>query len=203
MGAGRAFGCRVDGSPAQSGDDGCHPDGEAPIHVLVVDDESVVAELVSIALRDDGTTGPRNIDSRLGRNCWTVPDSMIQFGGGRCWRPAARGSALNSGLNDNRFGYPHSGGVQCGLLLSCSQKSKRSGELNLHQIKMLSAVVGGGAVVAMGVLAVALENAPAAVSAPEVSYGETETSTTGVTELETSVAAPPVTATPPDGFGMG
>jgi hypothetical protein len=76
--------------------------------------------------------------------------------------------------------------------------------LKTNQIKKLSAVAGGSAVIAMGVLAVTLGHAPTAVSAPqEVSYGETVTEEAGVTELETSLAVPPVTATPPEGFGMG
>ena len=75
--------------------------------------------------------------------------------------------------------------------------------MKINQIKILSAVFGGSAVIAMGVLAVTLGHTPTAVSAPDVSYGETVTEEAGVTELETSLAVPPVTATPPDGFGVG
>lgn len=76
--------------------------------------------------------------------------------------------------------------------------------MNLRRIKVLSAVIGGGAI-AMGAFVVVLGvgQVPTAESAPEVSYGETKTSETGVTEIETSVATPPVEVELPDGYGMG
>ncbi len=74
-----------------------------------------------------------------------------------------------------------------------------------NQVRKLSAVAGAGAVVAMGVLTVMLgsQQEPRAtfVSDPtEMTLGETSTTTTGVTEIPTSVATPPVTATTPEGM---
>jgi hypothetical protein len=75
-----------------------------------------------------------------------------------------------------------------------------------RQLKLVSAGIGASAVVAMSALGVALSEAPSGtrtISEPEITTGETVTTTTGQTEIPTSVAEPPVTATPPEGFGMG
>ena len=77
-------------------------------------------------------------------------------------------------------------------------------EVKSSQLKKLSAAIGTGAVLAMGALTVALsgQDAPTetVISDPEMTLGETATSTTAPTEIETSVAVPEVTAEPPDGF---
>jgi hypothetical protein len=75
------------------------------------------------------------------------------------------------------------------------------------QWKLASAAIGAGALVAMGSLGAALADESSSVgifSEPaDMTIGETETSTTAETEIETSLATPPVTAELPDGYGMG
>ena len=74
------------------------------------------------------------------------------------------------------------------------------------QLKLLAGGIGAGAVVAMGALTV-MTNAPAGTGtvgtvgqAPEVTLGQTTTTTTPPSKPETSVATPPVKATTPSGF---
>jgi hypothetical protein len=73
-----------------------------------------------------------------------------------------------------------------------------------NKFKLLSAVVGASAVVAMGALTIGVgqQQPPTGtiVSDPTATIGETVTSTAGQTELETSVATPPFTFTTPPGF---
>ena len=73
------------------------------------------------------------------------------------------------------------------------------------QLKAVAAGVGGLALVAMGALTVVFNESPGEVSGAGISLtlGETTTSETGVTELATSFASPQVTASVPEGFGMG
>ena len=76
--------------------------------------------------------------------------------------------------------------------------------MNSKRLKLASATIGASTLVGMGVFTVALSSdndAATPVSQPEITLGETTTSTTGVTELETPAAVPEVTAEPPDGFG--
>jgi hypothetical protein len=76
--------------------------------------------------------------------------------------------------------------------------------MNSKTFKLASATIGASALVGMGVFTAALSSendAATIVSEPEITLGETTTSTTGVTELETPQAVPEVTAEPPDGFG--
>jgi hypothetical protein len=72
------------------------------------------------------------------------------------------------------------------------------------QLKLMAAAIGAGAVVAMGALTVVFSDAPGRTGilgdGPEVTLGETTTSTTAPAELATSVASPTVTAHLPDGF---
>ena len=69
------------------------------------------------------------------------------------------------------------------------------------QLKLAAAGIGAGALVAMGALTVVLSDAPGSIGeGPEITLGETSTSTTAPTTVETSVATPPVTATTPEGF---
>jgi hypothetical protein len=72
------------------------------------------------------------------------------------------------------------------------------------QLKRVLAGAGATAVVAMGALGVIVSGQPARPGTigegPQMTLGETTTSTTPPTTIETSVAVPPVTATPPDGF---
>ncbi len=76
--------------------------------------------------------------------------------------------------------------------------------MNSKKLRLTSAAIGASAVVTMGALTMALSNdsdSTTVVSDPEITLGETTTSTTGATELETPQAVPEVTAEPPDGFG--
>lgn len=77
-------------------------------------------------------------------------------------------------------------------------------EMNSKTFKLASATIGASALVGMGVFTVAMSSdsdSTTVVSDPEITLGETTTSETGATELETSLAVPEVTAEPPDGFG--
>ena len=76
--------------------------------------------------------------------------------------------------------------------------------MNSKKLRLASATIGASALVGMGVFTVALSSdndTGTIVSDPEITLGETTTSETGVTELETSLAVPEVTAEPPDCFG--
>jgi hypothetical protein len=75
-------------------------------------------------------------------------------------------------------------------------------EVKSSQLKLVAAGIGAGALVAMGALTVVFSDAPGNVGeGPEITLGETTTSTTGATELETTIAVPEVTASVPEGFG--
>jgi hypothetical protein len=73
--------------------------------------------------------------------------------------------------------------------------------------KLLTATIGTGALLTMGGVTVATSAAEEPAPAPpgpvltsEVTTGETSTEGTAPPEPETTVAVPPVTATPPEGF---
>ena len=70
--------------------------------------------------------------------------------------------------------------------------------------KLLSAVIGANAVVAVGVVGVAVANEQAGTgtvgSGPEVTLGATTTTTTPPAAPVTSIAVPVDKATPPAGF---
>jgi hypothetical protein len=72
------------------------------------------------------------------------------------------------------------------------------------QVKKLAAAVGMGAIVGMGAVTIALSgqwSVPGTVvSDPEMTLGETVTTTTGQTEIPTSFAEPPVIASTPEGM---
>lgn len=74
------------------------------------------------------------------------------------------------------------------------------------RVKTFAAVVGGGAMVALGVIGGAMAgngpSAPATVSAPEMSLGDTATAAYSATE-ETSMAVPTDKASAPCGFASG
>lgn len=74
-----------------------------------------------------------------------------------------------------------------------------------QKLKLASAAVGASAVVAMGALTMVLSEDSGAgtvvTSTDEMTLGETSTIEKAATEIETSVAAPEVTAEAPDGFG--
>lgn len=77
--------------------------------------------------------------------------------------------------------------------------------MNSQKLKLMSAAVGAGAMVAMGALTLSTENhsgSATVVSGPEMTLGETTTieKASGSTP-ETSMASPEVTADVPDGFG--
>jgi hypothetical protein len=77
-------------------------------------------------------------------------------------------------------------------------------EVNSSQLKLVAAGFGAGALVAMGTLTVVLSDAPGTVGeGPEVTLGETTTSSVAPTELATTFVTPPVTAERPDGFDAG
>lgn len=76
--------------------------------------------------------------------------------------------------------------------------------MNSQKVKLISATLGASAVVAAGALTMTLSEdggAATVVSNPEMTLGETSTVEKAGTEVETSVAAPEVTAEVPDGFG--
>jgi hypothetical protein len=80
-------------------------------------------------------------------------------------------------------------------------------EVKSTQVRRLLAAVGASAVAAMGVLAVLFSSGPTPTevvnSVSEITLGETTTETTAPVEPMTTFFAPPVTAEPPEGFGMG
>jgi hypothetical protein len=69
-----------------------------------------------------------------------------------------------------------------------------------NRLKVAAAGVGAGAVLAMGALGAVFtthaDGTQTVGEGPEITLGETTTSTTGKTELETPVAVPEVTAEP-------
>ena len=76
-------------------------------------------------------------------------------------------------------------------------------EVKSSRLKLVAASIGASALVATGAITVILSNAPGTLGeGPEITLGETVTTTTPPTALETSVATPPVTATTPEGFAM-
>ena len=73
-----------------------------------------------------------------------------------------------------------------------------------QRVKLLSAVIGASAVVAVGAVGVAVANEQVGTgivgSGPEATLGATTTTTTPPAAPVTSVAVPVDTATPPPGF---
>jgi hypothetical protein len=80
-------------------------------------------------------------------------------------------------------------------------------KVKTNQLKVVAAGVGASAIVAMGALTVMFSNEPAQTGTVSegitLTLGETTTSTTAPTEIQTSVATPMVTASTPEGFGNG
>jgi hypothetical protein len=71
-------------------------------------------------------------------------------------------------------------------------------------VKMLAAVIGGSAVVAMGTLTMAISQeqaTPATVTSSGMTVGATSTQETPPTAPETTIAVPAVKATPFGGAG--
>lgn len=72
--------------------------------------------------------------------------------------------------------------------------------MNSKQLKLVSAAFGAAGVIAMGALGASFTMEPEGTQSvgdgPEITLGETTTSTTGQTEIETPVATPEVTAEP-------
>jgi hypothetical protein len=69
------------------------------------------------------------------------------------------------------------------------------------QLKLMAAGVGACAIVAMGALTVVFSDAPGSIGeGPEITLGETTTSTTAPAELATSIASPTLTAHLPEGM---
>ena len=76
--------------------------------------------------------------------------------------------------------------------------------MNSKKLRLASATIGASALVGMGALTVALSSdndTGTIVSDPEITLGETTTSSTAPSEPATSLAVPEVTAEPPEGFG--
>ncbi|MDT7796123.1 MAG: hypothetical protein QOD59_5564 [Mycobacterium sp.] len=72
------------------------------------------------------------------------------------------------------------------------------------QLKLMAAGAGACAIVAMGALTVVFSDAPGSIGkGPEITLGETTTSTTAPAGLATSIASPTLTAVRPDGFAPG
>jgi hypothetical protein len=80
-------------------------------------------------------------------------------------------------------------------------------EVKSSQLKLVAAGIGASAVVAMGTLTVVFSEAPTGTGTfgkgPEITLGDTVTTTTPPSKPETSVATPEVTASTPEGFGNG
>ena len=77
-------------------------------------------------------------------------------------------------------------------------------EVKSSQLKVVAAGIGVSALVSMGALTVVFSDAPGSISeGPEITMGETSTSTTAPLTVETSIATPEVTASTPEGFGNG
>jgi hypothetical protein len=82
-------------------------------------------------------------------------------------------------------------------------------EVKSSQLKVVAAGIGASALVAMGALTVVFSEPPASTGPVGtagmggMTLGETVTTTTGATELKTSIASPTVTASTPKGFGNG
>lgn len=75
--------------------------------------------------------------------------------------------------------------------------------MNSQKLKLVSATVGAGAVLAMGALTMGLstDSSTTVVSDPaQMTLGETSTIEKAAATPETSVAVPEVTAEVPDGF---
>jgi len=83
----------------------------------------------------------------------------------------------------------------------------KTSQLTSHgnRAKVLSAIIGVSAVATMAALSLAGSDEQAEsgtlVSGPGMTLGETTTRTAPPSAPETSIATPPVTATPPDGYG--
>ena len=75
------------------------------------------------------------------------------------------------------------------------------------QVKLVAAIVGSGAVVAMGALGMTFAGGSNTVGdlskGPEVTIGETTTSTVAPTTLATTFVSPTMTAERPAGFVPG
>lgn len=78
-----------------------------------------------------------------------------------------------------------------------------TGEQRKKQYRLVLAGAGAAAVVAMGAFGALFGQTPDLGAEPGGEVGETITETTAPTELETSVATPPVEVELPDGYGMG
>ena len=77
-------------------------------------------------------------------------------------------------------------------------------KVNPSQLKLMAAGAGTCAIVAMGALTVVFSDAPGSIGeGPEITLGETTTSTTAPSKPETSIATPMVTAVRPSGFATG
>jgi hypothetical protein len=79
-------------------------------------------------------------------------------------------------------------------------------EVKSRQLELVAAGIGASAVIAMGALTVVFSDTGRTGNfgeGPEITLGETTTSTTAPTKPETSIATPMVTASTPEGFGNG
>ena len=81
--------------------------------------------------------------------------------------------------------------------------------MKTNKVKLMTAMMGGGALIAMGALTVANGDisradppAPGPVTTTLVTVGETVTETTAITSPVPTVYQPPVTFTTPSGFAV-
>ncbi|WP_101952708.1 hypothetical protein [Mycobacterium sp. 3519A] len=79
--------------------------------------------------------------------------------------------------------------------------------MNSKQVKAAAAGIGAGAAIAMAGLGLTFAGGAGGAGilsdGPEITLGETTTSTTAPSEPETTFVTPPVTAERPDGFEPG
>ena len=79
--------------------------------------------------------------------------------------------------------------------------------MRTKQLKLVAAGIGAGAAVAMGALGVTFADEPNSAGTvgegPEITLGETTTSSVAPSEIATTFVTPPMTAERPDGFAAG
>jgi hypothetical protein len=116
----------------------------------------------------------------------------------------------HSSVSDSVFHVTRSGQSRARVARLVRRRLIIGGEMvqvNPTRLKLLAAVAGVGALITMGAVTMALGGEPGApanvVSQPEPTLGQTVTTTTPPPAPETSIASPTVTASTPEGFGMG
>src|SRR5690349_20939517 len=134
----------------------------------------------------------------LSKSPLTSRTSFAEVRRPRPWRPGCKYPPdLRRCFTSSRCGYPNGGTVR-------AQRPREWSEVNSRQLKLAAAGVGAGALVSMGTLSVMFSDAPGGISeGPEITLGETTTSTTGRRDRQTAIATTAATASTPESFGNG